>query len=89
MKILLVDELEVRCDVLESQLARWGLVPATASDGATALALLRQAAESAMPFDVAMLDLHAPALDDEALGRLVLEDPGLGTPALVLMKQPS
>ena len=63
----------------------WGLTTSMAADGMQALLLLRQAAESRQPFDVAILDADLPGLSGLELAKRVRLDPALAGTRLLLL----
>jgi CheY-like chemotaxis protein len=72
---LIVDDNDTNRAILERQLAAFGMTTLSAPDAATALELLRQAAESGTLPDVAVLDRHMPGMDGLDLSRLISGDP--------------
>ena len=69
------------CRLLHS----WGCRPQESADGSSALEILRQAAQDADPFQMALLDMSLPGMDGEELGRRIAADPQLKLTLLVLM----
>ena len=69
------------CRLLHS----WGCRLQESVDGSSALKILRQAAQAADPFRMALLDMSLPGMDGEELGRRIAADPQLHQTALVLM----
>lgn len=66
LRVLLVDDDAVNCEVGEAMLNRLGHRPALARNGASAIALVRDEA-----FDVILMDLHMPDMDGvEAASRI-------------------
>ncbi|MCJ9734953.1 response regulator, partial [Bradyrhizobium sp. PRIMUS42] len=66
LRVLLVDDDPVNCDVGEAILKRLGHLPTIARNGASAVALARDQA-----FDVILMDLHMPDMDGvEAASRI-------------------
>jgi len=84
-KVLVVDDSATNQSLVRSILSSWGCRPEEAGDGNSALAILRQAAEGADPFQIALLDMSLPGMDGEELGRRIAADPQLKQTALVLM----
>ncbi|MGO9271395.1 MAG: PAS domain S-box protein [Terriglobia bacterium] len=85
MKVLVVDDNATNTSVVRRLLNSWGCRPEESEDGNSALAILRQAAQEADPFRVALLDISLPGMDGEELGRRIAADPQLQETALVLM----
>ena len=84
-KVLVVDDSATNQSLVHSILSSWGCRPKESTDGASALAILRQAAQDADPFQIALLDMSLPGMDGEELGRRIATDPQLKHTALVLM----
>jgi len=59
-RVLVMDDEQIICDVLQEMLHRLGYDTAVSRDGAEAIALYRQAKRSEHPFDVVMMDLTVP-----------------------------
>jgi GAF domain-containing protein/CheY-like chemotaxis protein len=62
-RLLVVDDNATNRRILALQAAKWGLVAQTAEGGAQALALVEQGQR----FDLAIVDMHMPEMDGEAL----------------------
>ena len=84
-KVLVVDDSATNRSLVRSILSSWGCRPEESADGDSALAILRQAAQGADPFQIALLDMSLPGMDGEELGRRIAADPQLKHAALVLM----
>jgi CheY-like chemotaxis protein len=79
-RILVVDDNEMNREMLTRQLERQRHEVATASDGATALAMLK-----ARPFDVVLLDMMMPGMSGFEVLQAVRADPALGNVAVILV----
>jgi signal transduction histidine kinase/CheY-like chemotaxis protein len=71
MRILAVDDSDIQREVLRQQIASWGLEAATAPDGEHALRMLSEAAATAAPFRVAIVDSDMPGMDGFELAQAV------------------
>ena len=83
--MLVVDDNATNRSLVSRLLNSWGCSPEESADGNSALAILRQAAQGADPFRMALLDMSLPGMDGEELGRRIAADPQLKHTALVLM----
>ncbi len=84
-RILVVDDNATCRGVLLSQLEPWGCCTASASDGESALEILREAADSGSPFRVVLIDQYMPGIDGIGVARSIKAEQGVD-PALVLMQ---
>ena len=85
VRILVVDDNDTSREMLDVRLAAWGMRPAGAKDGFTALHILAEAQEERDPYQVVILDLHLPGMDGAALGRAIKGDATLAGTCLVLL----
>ncbi|MGZ4177330.1 MAG: PAS domain S-box protein [Solirubrobacteraceae bacterium] len=84
-RMLVVDGDAADRQALESSLASWGVSPDSAGDGAGALRLLRQAAESGRPFAAALITMSLPGIDGLELARRIKDVPALRSTRLILV----
>jgi len=84
-KVPVVDDNATNRSLVSRLLHSWGCHPQESADGSSALKILRQAAQAADPFRMALLDMSLPGMDGEELGRQIAADPQLQQTALVLM----
>ena len=85
MKVLVADD-NVTCrDMLAHRLSSWGLATDTAADGQQALEMLRAAASSGQPFELAVLDLEMPGQSGIEIGQAISKETALaGTPVVIM-----
>jgi CheY-like chemotaxis protein len=88
LRALLVGDDSTGCTMLATRLRSWGMLCDTAASGTQGLALLRDAARDARPYDVALLDLLMPEMDGWALAAAIKADPDLAATPLVLLTPP-
>jgi two-component system sensor histidine kinase/response regulator len=84
LRVLVVDDNATNREILEHQVASWGMDSGSADGGAAALEMLRAAHASGNGYDVALLDLHMPAMDGLELARAIRGEPALASLPLVL-----
>jgi PAS domain S-box-containing protein len=82
-RVLLVDDNETNRRVLSSQMLHAGYRVDTASSGADAIALLRNA--SVDPFDVVVLDYQMPDMDGAMLGEHIVRSREISPTRLMLL----
>jgi signal transduction histidine kinase/DNA-binding response OmpR family regulator len=85
LRALVVDDSASTRGALAAVLRDWGAYTETCAAGSEAVDRLHACAVSGAPIDVALLDLHMPAMRDFALGRLIKQDPILHRTRLVLL----
>ncbi len=85
LRVLVIDDNATNREILEHQVASWGMLCASADRGAAALEMLRGAHTSGAPYDVALLDMNMPGMDGLALASAVRGDPTLAALPLVLL----
>jgi signal transduction histidine kinase/DNA-binding response OmpR family regulator/HPt (histidine-containing phosphotransfer) domain-containing protein len=84
-KALLVDDNSTNRTILRRQLAGWGMRVVATDCGARALELMREAAQSGQPFDIAIVDLQMPDMDGLMLGQAIRDDPSISATPLVML----
>ena len=85
VKVLVADDFETNRILMTNLLKRWGCRYQDAPDAATALALLKRAAEEGDPFSVALLDMRMPGMDGAEFGRRIKSDDGIKSTRLVML----
>ena len=85
LRVLIVDDHETNRRILQKQITSWGMRDGMAEDAAEALVLLRTAAESGEPYDLAVLDMQMPDMDGIQLARAISSDPAISSTRLVLL----
>jgi PAS domain S-box-containing protein len=82
---LIVDDNATNRKILSHQLSSWEMTHEEADSGVRALELLRAAAMSGTPYDLAILDLMMPGMDGFELARTIKSDPSIAAVRLVLL----
>jgi len=85
VRVLIVDDNATNRAIQNPRLASWGMRPAEAPDGPSALAALYQALDDHDPFRIAIIDMQMPGMDGEALGRAIQADRRLTGTRLVML----
>ena len=85
LRVLIVDDNATNRLILQRYLTQWGMVIASAENGAQALASLRAAVAQGHPYEVVLLDYHMPEMDGLELARHIKADPVLAPLKLVLL----
>jgi signal transduction histidine kinase/CheY-like chemotaxis protein len=82
--VLIVDDNATNRQILQRQLARWGVISDCAAGGAQALAALRERA-AGFRYDIALLDFEMPGMDGIMLAQLIKTDPAIAATRLIMM----
>ncbi|MFK8110901.1 MAG: PAS domain-containing protein [Rubripirellula sp.] len=61
-RVLVVDDNETNCLILEELLTNWGMYPTVSLSGATALTQIQRAEERGEPFDLIVTDVNMPQM---------------------------
>jgi PAS domain S-box-containing protein len=83
--VLVVDDNQTNRVILEAQLRTWAMRPELATDGRSALTLLRRAAGAGRPHAIALLDMCMDGMDGLTLAGEISADPALASTRLVLL----
>ncbi|MBF0501404.1 MAG: response regulator [Candidatus Riflebacteria bacterium] len=84
-RILVVDCLETRRQIMGEHLRSWGCSREMTSGGKSALAMLREADESGNPFQIAIISKDTVMMDNETFGNCIKQDAKLEETELVLI----
>lgn len=85
LHVCLVDDNATNLTLLQHYTGNWGMRYGTAWNAEQAVVLLRTAANSGDPFDVAILDYQMPGMDGMELAHVIKADSTLGSIPLVLL----
>ncbi|MGI8509569.1 MAG: response regulator [Gemmatimonadaceae bacterium] len=85
VRVLIVDDNETNRRILMHQTSSWGMIPSETDSGLSALDALRAAAQSGLPFDVALVDLVMAGIDGLALARTVSADSAISAVRIILL----
>jgi two-component system sensor histidine kinase/response regulator len=72
LRVLVVDDDPVACDILVRYLRNWGLTAQEAESGAAALVRVEAAQKEQTPFDILFVDKMMPAMDGCMLARAII-----------------
>ena len=84
-RALIVDDAQMLCTLIVTKLRGWGMHAEAAANAHDALAMLRAAAATDHPYDVALVDLRMPEMDGEQLARAIRQESGLAAMQVILM----
>jgi len=83
--VLVVDDNATNREILRHQFSAWKMQNKSAASGPEALVLLRAAAASGHPYDLALLDMQMPGMDGIALTHEIKSDPAISQTHLVIL----
>jgi len=85
LRVLIVDDTTMNRRVLTGQLQYYGIEAQSAADAETALAMLQAAAQTAQPFELALLDYQMPGCNGIELAQRIRADSTLQATRLVML----
>ena len=85
VEVLVVDDNLTNCRILETMLRGWEMEPTVVECGATALCAMQEAARSARPFRLAILDGRMPGFDGFAVAERIQHDPNLAGATILML----
>jgi signal transduction histidine kinase/CheY-like chemotaxis protein/HPt (histidine-containing phosphotransfer) domain-containing protein len=85
LRVLVVDDHETNRRILHKQISSWGMEDGMAQGGEEALTMLRAAAGSGEPYDLAILDMQMPGMDGIQLARAIGDEPTISSTRMVLL----
>jgi two-component system sensor histidine kinase/response regulator len=85
VRVLAVDDNVTNRRILRHQLDAWKMQVETAADGEEALKMMREAASTKKPYDLALLDVQMPQMDGFMLAREIKIDPAIARTRLIIL----
>jgi PAS domain S-box-containing protein len=85
LRVLIVDDNETNCQILQHQTRAWKMRSGAATDAAGALAELRSALAAGDPYRLVLLDMHMPGTNGLTLARSIKAESDLAATRLVLL----
>jgi len=85
LRVLIVDDNQTNRRIFLHQTTSWGMRANEAESGEQALSVLRAAADTKEPFDIAILDLMMPEMDGFDLARQIKADAAISQTHLVIL----
>ncbi len=89
IRALIVDDHAVNREILHKQIGAWGMRHESAASGGEALEMLRVAADTGDPYEIALLDWHMPELDGLQLAQEIKQDEAIASTQLVMLSSGS
>jgi two-component system, sensor histidine kinase and response regulator len=85
VRTLAVDDNATNRRILRLQLEAWNMQVEAAASGEEALKMMREAASTANPYSLALLDVQMPKMDGWMLARAIQADPRLAETLIIVM----
>ncbi|MFI5286957.1 MAG: response regulator [Candidatus Dormibacteria bacterium] len=85
VSVLVVDDNQTNCTILEQTLTTWGMHATSVSSARDALARLLRSAAAGHPYQLALLDYQMPVMDGLELARAIRAAPAIAETSLVLL----
>ncbi len=85
VRVLVVDDNNTNCRILEGMLVRWQMKPTSVNGGAAALEQLSEARKGGHPFGLILTDMHMPDMDGFALIEAIRKRPELATATIMML----
>lgn len=84
-RALIVDDVDVNCEIYERQLSAWGLQCETAKSGVEAFAKIKAAQDEGKDYDILLLDYMMPGQNGVQFADLISRTHGLKLPPTILL----
>ncbi len=85
IRILVLDDNETNRIILQKMLHSFGCEPDLASEGVTALAMMREAAQQGHPYDLLLTDMQMPHMDGIEVAQLVKDNESINQTIVMLL----
>jgi PAS domain S-box-containing protein len=85
LRVLVVDDNETNRRILEEMLNNWGMQPIAVDHGRAALAVMEQAAATAQPIALALVDALMPEMDGFELAERIKHRPELANATVMML----
>jgi PAS domain S-box-containing protein len=85
VRVLVVDDNETNCQILEEMLQSWGMQPARLIHSTQAMELMHEQQQVHRPFDLVLVDAKMPVLDGYSLVEQIKQDPALRLTVVIML----
>jgi len=85
LRVLIVDDHPINREILQNQVASWGMRNNNVASGLRAIEHIHEAQALNDPYQIVLLDWHMPDMDGLELAKTLTADPSIHTPQLVLL----
>ena len=85
VKVLIVDDNQVNCEILNTQLNLWGMRTVATKSVPEAIQMIYKALGDNDPFRIALIDMQMPEMTGEDLGRIIRTDPKLSDLIMIML----
>ena len=84
-RVLVVDDIDVNCNVLKRQVGAWDMVAECAHNGVSAVAAVQEAAAEGRPYDLILLDYLMPGLNGRELAAMLSARSDIDMPPAIML----
>jgi len=85
LKVLVVDDIKVNCDIVEEYLRSWGMIPHTTQSPLSVIEKLHSADTSGSPYKLVIVDYHMPGINGYELVERIKSDSQLAKIPVVML----
>ena len=85
LRVLVVDDNATNRQILRHQIVAWKMRKGSAAGGHEALKILREAAATGEPYDLALLDMQMPEMDGMTLAKAIKAEPAIAPTRLIML----
>ncbi len=85
LRVLVVDDNQTNCQILDEILRSWRIQPETRHSGAEALEVLEERRRAGRPFDLVLLDSNMPEMDGLEVADAISRDPELRSIDMIVL----
>lgn len=85
IKVLIVDDLPINCEILSRRVTSWGMSPIVSRSGVEALRICAAEQRSDQPIGVAIIDFQMPMMDGHQLCRALKDIPLMESVPILLL----
>jgi CheY-like chemotaxis protein len=85
LRVLIVDDNATNRLILEELTSRWHMQPTSVDNGREALAIMKEAAGSTVPFAIVLLDVMMPEMDGFSVAEKIKNQPELSGTTIIIL----
>jgi len=85
IKVLIVDDLPINCEILSRRVTSWGMSPIVSRSGVEALRVCAMEQKTSQPIGVAIIDFQMPMMDGYQLCKALKDIPQMTSVPIILL----